>query len=82
MGDTEAWAPRIAQGVDVIEQAPIKGFTGKTGVMPPQSGGQFSDYEIKRAAVYMANQSGAKFEEPPAPAQDASAAEPAASATQ
>jgi len=36
--------------------------------MGAQSGGDFNDVEISRAAAYMANNSGAKFEEPKAPA--------------
>ena len=36
--------------------------------MPPQGGGDFSDYEIGRAVVHMTNQSGAKFAEPSMPA--------------
>jgi cytochrome c5 len=79
-GDKAAWAPRIAQGQATLEQAPIKGYTGSTGTMPPQSGGQFSDYEIQRTVVYMANAGGANFTEPLAPA--ASGAAPAASAAQ
>jgi cytochrome c5 len=73
-GNAADWGPRIATGQQTLEQAPIKGFTGKVGTMPPQSGGQFSDYEIMRAVVYMANAGGAKFEEPPAPAADAASA--------
>ena len=34
----------------------------------PQGGGDFSDTEIARAVAYMANNGGAKFEEPKAPA--------------
>jgi len=74
-GDAAAWAPRFAQGQSALEQAPIKGFTGSAGVMPPQSGGQFTDYEITRAVVYMLNAAGGKFTEPPAPAEPASAAQ-------
>jgi cytochrome c5 len=81
-GDAAAWAPRFAQGQAALEQAPIKGYTGSTGTMPPQSGGAFSDYEIQRAVVYMANAGGAKFTEPPAPAAAASDAASAASAAQ
>ncbi|MDR2991337.1 MAG: c-type cytochrome [Burkholderiaceae bacterium] len=79
-GDAAAWGPRFAQGQDALEHAPIKGYTGNTGTMPPQSGGQFTDYEIMRAAVYMANAAGGKFADPPAPA--ASDAASAASAAQ
>jgi cytochrome c5 len=74
-GDAAAWSPRFAQGQAALEQAPIKGFTGTAGTMPPQSGGQFTDYEITRAAVYMLNAAGGKFTEPPAPAEAASAAQ-------
>ena len=44
------------------------------GAMPPQGGGQFSEYEIGRAVVYIANQGGGKLDEPKAPAAAASAA--------
>jgi cytochrome c5 len=46
--------------------------------MGAQGGGDFSDLEIGRAVVYMANKAGAKFDEPKAPAAAASAAAPAA----
>ena len=42
--------------------------------MAAQGGGEFSDFEIGRAVVFMANKSGAKFDEPKAPAAAASAA--------
>ena len=42
--------------------------------MPPQGGGDHSDFEIARAVVFMANKSGAKFDEPKPPAAAASAA--------
>jgi cytochrome c5 len=75
LDDAADWAPRIAQGLDALQQAPLKGFTGKKGTMPPQGGGQFSDYEILRAVIYMTNANGASFEEPPPPADTASDAE-------
>jgi hypothetical protein len=46
--------------------------------MPAQGGGDFSDYEVGRAVVYMANHGGGKLAEPAAPA--APAASGAASA--
>jgi cytochrome c5 len=46
--------------------------------MTAQGGGEFSDFEIGRAVVYMANQGGGKFEEPKAPAASAAAEAPAA----
>jgi cytochrome c5 len=36
--------------------------------MGAQGGGNFDDYEIARAVVYMANAGGAKFAEPAKPA--------------
>jgi cytochrome c len=49
------------------------------GVMPPRGGNPgLSDWEVTAAVVYMANQSGASFKEPPQPA--AAAAQAAAPA--
>ncbi|HEY4080820.1 MAG TPA: c-type cytochrome [Burkholderiaceae bacterium] len=59
-GDAAAWGPRIKQGFDELLHSALKG----KGNMTPQGGGDFSDYEIARAVVYMANHGGAKFEEP------------------
>lgn len=69
-GDAAAWGPRIKQGVEALLNSALKG----KGAMGPQGGGDFSDFEIHRAVVYMANAGGAKFEEPKAPAPAASAA--------
>ncbi|HEY2000178.1 c-type cytochrome [Paraburkholderia sp.] len=60
------WAPRIAQGFDTLWHTAL---TGK-GAMPPRGGtspDDYSDYEIARAVVYMANNSGGNFADPPAP---------------
>jgi cytochrome c5 len=62
-GDAAVWAPRIATGYAALLNSALKG----KGNMTPQSGGALSDYEIARALVYMANASGAKFDEPKAP---------------
>jgi cytochrome c5 len=59
-GDTAAWAPRLGQGFETLLTHALKG----KGAMPAQGGGDFSDIEIGRAVVYMANKAGAKFEEP------------------
>lgn len=81
-GDQAAWAPRIKTGYETLLHAALKGM----GAMPPQSGGELSDYEIARGVVYMANKAGANFAEPKAPeaaasaASGAEAAAPAASA--
>ncbi|MBL8279352.1 MAG: cytochrome c5 family protein [Pelomonas sp.] len=70
-GDAAAWAPRIKSGLDTLVQSALKG----KGNMGPQGGGDFSDFEISRAVVYMANGGGAKFDEPKMPAAAASAAQ-------
>ena len=83
-GDAAAWGPRVAKGYDALLQSALKG----KGNMPAQGGGDFTDFEIGRAVVYMANHGGGKLAEPVAPAapaasgaaSPASAAAPAASA--
>ncbi|MCE4538884.1 c-type cytochrome [Pelomonas sp. P7] len=70
LGDAGAWGPRIKNGVEALLTSALKGKNN----MPAQGGGEFSDFEIHRAVVYMANQGGAKFEEPKAPAPAAAAA--------
>jgi cytochrome c5 len=70
LGDVAGWAPRIATGYEALLTAALKG----KGAMGAQGGGDFSDLEIGRAVVHMANASGAKFEEPKPPAAAASAA--------
>lgn len=82
-GDAAAWAPRIAQGYDVLLNSALKG----KNAMGAQGGGDYSDIEIGRAVVYMANKGGANFPEPAvpsaAPAADAAPAvvpEPVATA--
>jgi cytochrome c5 len=59
-GDAAAWGPRIKTGLDALVNSALKG----KNAMPPQGGGDFSDVEIARGAVYMANAAGAKFAEP------------------
>ena len=80
-GDAAAWGPRVAKGYDALLTSAVHG----KGNMPAQGGGDFSDFEIGRAVVYMANAGGAKFPVPErpaaaAPAEGASGAAPAASA--
>jgi cytochrome c5 len=69
LGDAAAWGPRIKSGVETLLNSALKG----KGNMGPQGGGDFSDFEIHRAVVYLANAGGAKFEEPKMPAAAASA---------
>jgi cytochrome c5 len=61
-GDEQAWGPRIKSGFDALLNSALHG----KGAMPPQGGGDFSDLEVARAVVYMADKGGAKFEEPKA----------------
>ena len=70
LGDEAAWAPRIKTGYEALLTSALKG----KGAMAAQGGGEFSDFEIARAVVYMTNKAGAKFDEPKAPAAAASAA--------
>jgi cytochrome c5 len=53
-GDKAAWAPRIQQGNAVMYEHAIKGFQGKTGMMPPKGGSSAPDDEVKAAVDYMA----------------------------
>jgi cytochrome c5 len=76
-GDEAAWGPRIKTGFESLLNSALKG----KGAMAAQGGGEFSDYEIGRAVVFMANKGGGKLEEPKAPAAAASAADGAASAS-
>ena len=51
--DKAAWAPRIAQGKDVLYTSVLKG----KGAMPPKAGQtQLSNDEIKAAVDYMVSQ--------------------------
>lgn len=51
--DKAAWAPRIAQGKDVLYKSVLEG----KGAMPPKAGQtQLSDDEIKAAVDYMVAQ--------------------------
>ncbi|MDH4287827.1 MAG: c-type cytochrome [Aquincola sp.] len=68
-GDAAAWAPRIKTGYEALLASALKG----KGNMAAQGGGDFSDLEIGRAVVYMANQAGGKLDEPKAPATPAAA---------
>jgi cytochrome c5 len=74
-GDAAAWGPRVAQGYDALLNSALHG----KNKMPAQGGGEFSDFEVGRALVYMANAGGGKLAEPKAPAPTASAASGAAS---
>ncbi|MBL8334434.1 MAG: cytochrome c5 family protein [Rubrivivax sp.] len=70
LGDAAAWGARLATGYEALLNSALKG----KGAMAAQGGGDFSDLEIGRAVVYMANQAGGKLAEPKAPEAAASAA--------
>ncbi len=73
-GDAGAWSARIATGYEALLTSALKG----KGAMGAQGGGAYTDVEIGRAVVHLANAAGGKFEVPAAPA--APAAAPAAAA--
>jgi len=70
LGDADAWGPRLKTGYDALLHSALAG----KGNMGAQGGGDYTDLEIGRAVVYMANKAGGKFDEPKAPAAGASAA--------
>lgn len=53
LGDKAAWSTRIAQGSATLYEHAIKGFQGKTGVMPPKGGAAAPDADVKAAVDYM-----------------------------
>lgn len=75
IGDTAAWAPFVKAGYEDMVKNAIHGI----GAMPPKGGNpSLSDFEVERAVVYIANKSGASFDEPAEPADDKAADKPAA----
>jgi len=74
IGDKAAWGKIAKPGLETMLKNAIAG----KGSMPPRGGlPDVSDYELARAIVFMANQSGASLKEPAAPG----AAAPAPAAT-
>lgn len=58
VGDAAAWAPRVAQGNDVLFDHAINGFTGDAGVMLAKGGrADLSDQEVMDAVIYMVDES-------------------------
>jgi len=54
LGDREAWAPRIKQGLDTLVQSVLKG----KGAMPPRAGNpSLSESEARAAVEFMVGQS-------------------------
>lgn len=58
MGDKDNWAPRIAQGMDVLLEHATKGFQGKSGFMPPKGGrADLSVAQVEAAIGHMVSNS-------------------------
>jgi cytochrome c5 len=55
LGNREAWAPRIQQGIEVLFSHALNGFAGKTGTEMPARGGnpQLEDVAVQAAVRYM-----------------------------
>jgi len=53
-GDQADWAPRIAQGMTVLQKHALEGFTGAKGQMPARgANAALTDDEVKAAVAYM-----------------------------
>ena len=53
-GDKAQWTERIAQGNEVLYTHAIKGFKGKTGIMPAKGGSaSLTDDQVKAAVDHM-----------------------------
>ena len=63
-GDAGAWSARIATGYEALLTSALKG----KGAMGAQGGGAYTDVEIGRAVVHLANAAGGKFDVPNPPA--------------
>ena len=57
LDDQANWAPRLAQGTELLFTHAIKGFQGSMGYMPPKGGfASLSDDHVKAAVAYMVDQ--------------------------
>ena len=55
-GDKAAWKDRVTQDIATLQDHALKGFKGKTGMMPPKGGRMdLSDADVNAAVVYMVN---------------------------
>ncbi len=53
-GNKPAWAPRIAQGVNVLVNKSIAGYQGKKGMMPAKGGNpKLTNADVKLAVEYI-----------------------------
>jgi len=59
VGDIESWAPRIAQGVDVLNDHAVNGFSGEapTPMLPKGGRVDLSDQEVYDAVAYIVRES-------------------------
>lgn len=55
-GDTQAWAPRIAKGIDLLMDSAIKGVPG-TAMLPRGTCTTCSDEDLRAAIEYMISNS-------------------------
>lgn len=54
LGHKADWKARIEQGIPVLVEHAINGFTGDSGIMPPKGGrNDLTDDQVKRAVAYM-----------------------------
>jgi cytochrome c5 len=57
IGDNDAWASRVEQGIDTLTDHALNGFQGSAGFMPAKGGRlDFSDDEVIAALQYMLDQ--------------------------
>lgn len=58
VGNKDEWGPRIAQGMPMLYDHAIKGYTGKKGMMPPKGANpSLSDDDVKAGVDYMVSKS-------------------------
>lgn len=58
VGKKEEWSERIAQGMPMLYDHAIKGYTGKKGLMPAKGANTSAkDEDVKAAVDYMVNKS-------------------------
>ncbi|MGQ0658967.1 MAG: c-type cytochrome [Chromatiales bacterium] len=82
LGDKDAWAGRIVQGVEILHEHAIKGFQGAAGLMPPRGGrADLPDEDVKAAVDYILANSGGLAAPASAVPSTAAAEAPAGTAT-
>lgn len=57
LADAGGWEERVAQGIDILRQHAVEGYTGSAGYMPPKGGRlDLSDDEVYGAVDYMVSE--------------------------